>query len=79
MKRKDWLDRHRQLGIFRNSEYRVILYEDDPFCATALADEASGRGYIGVEHDIVPFDWADVFQQAEVDSIGERVALTQAP
>jgi hypothetical protein len=34
---------------------------------------------LAVEHDIVPFDWADVFQQAEVDSIGERVAITQDP
>jgi hypothetical protein len=43
------------------------------------------RGYLlqdagdELEHDIVPFDWADVFQQAEVDSIGERVALTPGP
>jgi hypothetical protein len=34
---------------------------------------------LAVEHDIVPFDWADVFQQGEIDSIGERVALTQDP
>ena len=34
---------------------------------------------MAVEHDIVPFDWADVFQQGEIDSIGERVALTQDP
>ena len=33
---------------------------------------------MAVEHDIVPFDGADVFQQGEIDSIGERVALTQA-
>jgi len=34
---------------------------------------------LAIEHDIVPFDWADVFQQGEIDSIGERVALTQDP
>jgi len=32
---------------------------------------------LAVEHDIVPFDGADVFQQGEIDSIVERVALTQ--
>ena len=62
------------LGIFRKSEYRVILYaKDDPFCATALADELPIEDILAVEHDIVPFDWADVFQQGEIDSIGERV------
>ena len=34
---------------------------------------------MAVEYDIVPFDGADVFQQAEIDSIGERVALTYDP
>jgi hypothetical protein len=34
---------------------------------------------LAVEHDIVPFDWADVFKQGEIDSIGEGVALTQDP
>jgi hypothetical protein len=60
-------------------EIRVILYaKDGPFCATALADELPIEDILAVEYDIVPFDWADVFQQAEIDSIGERVALTQA-
>ena len=58
-------------------EIRVILYaKDDPFCATALADELRIEDILAVEHDIVPFDWADVLQQGEIDSIGERVALT---
>ena len=30
MKRKDGVPRHQQLGIFRNSEYRVILYAKEP-------------------------------------------------
>jgi len=34
---------------------------------------------LAVEHDIVPFEGADVFQQGEIDSIGERVAFTQDP
>ena len=59
-------------------EIRVILYaKDDPFCATALADELPIEDILAVEHDIVPFDWADVLQQGEIDSIGERVALTR--
>jgi hypothetical protein len=61
-------------------EIHVILYaKDDPFCATALADELPIEDILAVEHDIVPFDGADVFQQGEIDSIGERVALTQHP
>jgi hypothetical protein len=51
-------------------EIRVILYaKDDPFCATALADELPIEDILAVEHDIVPFDWADVFQQGEIDSM----------
>ena len=34
---------------------------------------------MAVEHDIVPFDGADVFEQGEIDCIGERVALAQDP
>ena len=34
---------------------------------------------MAVEHDIVPFEGADVFQEGKIDSIGERVALTQNP
>jgi hypothetical protein len=61
-------------------EIRVILYaKDDPFCATALADELPIEDILAVEHDIVPFDGADVFQHGEMDSIGDRVALTQDP
>jgi len=46
---------------------------------TALAAPPVKDVQIEVEHDVVPFDWADVFQQGEIDSIGERVALTQDP
>ena len=59
-------------------EIRVILYaKDDPFCATALADELSIEDILAVEHDIVPIRLGCVFQQGEIDSIGERVALTR--
>ena len=34
---------------------------------------------MAVEHDIVPFDGADVFRQGEIDSVGERVAVTYDP
>jgi hypothetical protein len=40
---------------------------------------ASDRGYIGRRARHCPIRWADVFQQGEIDSIGERVALTQDP
>jgi hypothetical protein len=62
-------------------EIRVILYaKDDSFCAPAPADELSNEDVLAVEHDVIPLDGADVFQQGEVDSIGHRVAaLTQDP
>jgi len=61
-------------------EIRVILYaKDDPFCASAPADELSIEDVLAVEHDVIPLDGADVFQQGEIDSIGDRVALTQDP
>ena len=31
---------------------------------------------MAVEHDIIPLNGADVFQQGEINSIGDRVALT---
>ena len=34
---------------------------------------------MAIEHDVIPLDGADVFQQGEIDSIGDRVALTQDP
>jgi hypothetical protein len=42
-----------------------------------LADELSIEDILAVEHDIIPLDGADVFQQGEIDSVGDRVALTQ--
>ncbi len=61
-------------------EIRVILYaKGDPFCASAPADELSIEDILAVEHDVIPLDGADVFQQGEIDSIGDWVALTQDP
>jgi hypothetical protein len=61
-------------------EIRVILYaKDDPFCASAPADELSIEDVLAVEHDVIPLDGADVFQQGGIDSIGDRVALAQDP
>jgi hypothetical protein len=44
-----------------------------------VADELSIEDILAVEHDIIPLDRADVFQQGEIDSIGDGVALTQDP
>jgi hypothetical protein len=61
-------------------EIRVILYaKDDPFCASASAYELSIEDILAVEYDVIPLDGADVFQQGEIDSIGDWVALTQDP
>jgi hypothetical protein len=42
---------------------------------SAQADELSIEDVLTVEHDVIPLDGADVFQQGEIDSIGDRVAL----
>ena len=34
---------------------------------------------MAIKHDVVPLDGADVFQQREIDSIADRVALAQDP
>ena len=69
-----------KLLIEGTREIRVILYaKDDPFCASASADELSIENILAVEHDVIPLDGADVFQQGEIDSIGDWVALTQDP
>jgi hypothetical protein len=61
-------------------EIRVILYaKDDPFFETAAADELSIEDVLAVERDVIPLDGADVFQQGEIDSIGDRVAPSQDP
>ena len=58
--------RHRLAALIADikgtREIRVILYaKDDPFCATALADELSVEDILAIEHDVIPLDGADVF------------------
>jgi hypothetical protein len=36
------------------------------------ADELSIEDLPAVEHDVIPLDGVDVFQQREIDSIGDR-------
>ena len=43
-----------------------------------MADELSVEDILAIEHDVIPLDGADVFQQGEIDSIGERVAPAEA-
>ena len=44
------------------------------YAATAPADELSIEDLLAVEHDVIPLDGVDVFQQREreIDSIGDR-------
>ena len=50
----------------------MILYaKDDPFCATALADELSVEDILAIEHDVIPLDWADV--RGEWESVQRHV------
>jgi hypothetical protein len=44
-----------------------------------MADEISVEDILAIEHDVIPLDGADVFQQGEIDFIGDRVALTEDP
>jgi hypothetical protein len=37
-----------------------------------MADELSVEDILAMEHDVIPLDGADVFQQGEVDFIGGR-------
>ena len=34
---------------------------------------------LAVEHDVIPLNGADMFQQGGIDSIGDRVALAENP
>src|ERR1700730_4623597 len=43
-----------------------------------MADELSVEDILAIEHDVIPLDGADVFQQGEIDSIDDRVALIEA-
>ena len=43
----------------------------------APEDELPIEDILAVEHDVIPLDGADVFQQGGIDSIGERVALAE--
>jgi len=70
-KMQEWVITQRQQGT---REIRVILYaKADSFCATAMADELSVEDLLAIEHDVIPLDGADVFQQGEIDPIGDRV------
>jgi len=39
------------------------------------ADEFPIQDVLAVKYDVVPLDGADVFEQREIDSVVERVAL----
>jgi hypothetical protein len=47
-------------------------------CGDGASGRASGRGILAVEHDVIPLDGADVFQQGEIDSVGDRVAPAES-
>ena len=53
-------------------QIRVILYatltKSGPFLGNGTGGRASGEDILAVEHDVIPLDWADAFQQGEIDS-----------
>jgi hypothetical protein len=61
-------------------QIRVILYaKGHLYGASASTDEFPIEDILAVEHDVIPLDWADAFQQREIDSICGRVALIEDP
>ena len=58
----------------RFGQIRLILYAKGlPFLRDGADGRASDRGYTAVEHDVIPLDWADAFQEGEIDSICDQV------
>jgi hypothetical protein len=52
-------------------QIHVILYAKGTLlCGDGASGRASGRGILAVEHDVIPLDGADAFQQGEIDSVG---------
>ena len=61
-------------------QIRVILYaKSGPFLGDGTGGRASGEDILAVEHDVIPLDWANAFQQGEIDAICDQVALTEDP
>ena len=58
---------------------QLVLCDDWHGTPAAPTDELPIEDVLVVEHDVIPVDGADVFQQGGIDSIGERVALAQDP
>jgi len=53
--------------------------KERPFLGNGIGGRASGRGYTAVEHDVIPLDWANAFQEGGIDPIGRSVALAENP
>jgi hypothetical protein len=61
-------------------QIHVILYaKSGPFFGDGTGGRAFGEDILAVEHDVIPLDWAEAFQQGEIDSICERVAFIEDP
>src|ERR1700730_8388076 len=67
-----------EVAVKGTRQIRVILYAKGDLGARAPADELSVEDILAIEHDVIPLDGADVFQQGEIDSIGDRVAPAEA-
>ena len=64
-------------------QIRVILYAKEPKGRAGrpspTPNELAIEDVLAVEHDIVPFDGAHVFEQLQVNAVGRRVALADGP
>jgi hypothetical protein len=64
-----------EVAVKGTRQIRVILYAKGDLGARAPADELPIEDILAIEHDVIPLDGADVFQQGGIDSIGERIAI----
>jgi len=59
-------------------QIHVILYAKGGLRgAPTSTDRLPIEDILAVEHNVIPLDGADVFQQGSIDSIGDRVALAE--
>jgi hypothetical protein len=59
--------------------WALVTFGDASMRRPFFGGRASSEDILAVEHDVIPLDWTDAFQQGEIDSIcGRLVPLTGA-
>ena len=72
--------RNRRRAFKGTRQIRVILYaKERPGRPSPTPNELAIEDVLAVEHDVVPFDGAHVFEQLQVNAVGRRVTLADGP